>query len=363
VRARTSSFAFKSEPRNLHETGRQLHSDFLLVGSILRSDGRVRINTQLVRTSDDATIWAEKFDRDIKDILTIQDEISRSIVSELRLKLDGTGRHADIGAANYEHYLRARSLSDRKDRDSLRTAIAFYRDVAAAEPRFAPAYAGLADAYADYEFWGVNYEDTYSQIREAASKALELDPLLPEAHAAMGLVHARDREWSKAEAAFRRSIEINTNLSRTHAAFAFWTLYQQSKLPDALDELRLALKLDPLSLDIRRMMAYVQISAGDYAAAIENCRYGAPELGYAYAAAGRRQEAEAWAAAAAGVPSTEAIIFAGLQDNDRAFAALERAADIGDPKIGAELTYPELATLRSDPRFAAFARRIGIRAQ
>ena len=89
--------------------------------------------------------------------------------------------------------------------------------MAASEPGFAPAHAGLADAYADYEFWGVNYEDTYSLIREAASKALELDPLLPEAHAAMGLVHARDREWARAETAFRRSIDINTNLSRTHA--------------------------------------------------------------------------------------------------------------------------------------------------
>ena len=86
----------------------------------------------------------------------------------------------------------------------------------------------------------------------------------------------------------------------------------------------------------------------------------APELGYAYASVGRRAEAEALAAAAAGVPSTEAVIFAGLKDKDRTFAALERAAAIGDPKIGAELTYPELAFLRDDPRFAAFARRIGV---
>ena len=92
VRSRTSSFAFKNEPRDLRDTGNQLHSDFLLVGSVLRSDGRIRINAQLVRVSDDATIWAEKYDRDIKDILAIQDDISRSIVGELRLKLDGNAR-------------------------------------------------------------------------------------------------------------------------------------------------------------------------------------------------------------------------------------------------------------------------------
>ena len=238
VRSRTSSFAFKDEPRDLRDTGNQLHSDFLLVGSVLRSDGRIRINARLVRVSDDATIWAEKYDRDIKDILAIQDDISRSIVGGLRLKLDGNPRHADIDVDTYERYLRARSLSDRKDPASLRTAIAFYREVNAKEPRFAPAYAGLADAYADYEFWGVNYEDTYSQIKEAASKALDLDPLLPEAARGDGSRPRPRPRLGQAEAAFRRSIEINTNLSRTHAAYAFWALYQQGKLAQALDELQ-----------------------------------------------------------------------------------------------------------------------------
>jgi eukaryotic-like serine/threonine-protein kinase len=401
VRSRTSSFALRNESRTLRETGRQLHADLLLVGSVLRSDGRIRINAQLVRVSDDATIWAQKFDRDIKDILAIQDEISRSIVGELRLKLDGNSRRYDIDIATYERYLHARSLSERGNPANLRTAIAFYREVAASEPRFAPAYAGLADAYADYEFWGVNFEDTYSQIKEAASKALELDPQLPEAHAAMGLVYARDRQWADADSSFQRSIRINPNLSRTHAAYALWTLYQRGQLQRALGELELALKQDPLSLDVRRMMAYVQLSAGQYSAAIDNCRYvlkadptfplirlvlarallltgrsaeaignleggppnRAPELGYAYAIVGRRAEAETLAAAAAGVPLTEAVIFAGLKDRDRTFAALERAAAIGDPKIGGALTYPELTFLRDDPRYAAFARRIGVAPQ
>jgi serine/threonine protein kinase/tetratricopeptide (TPR) repeat protein len=401
VRSRTSSFAFRNESRNLRETGSQLHSDFLLIGSVLRSDRRIRINTQLVRVSDDATIWAQKFDRDIKDILAIQDEISRSIVTELRLKLDRSAPRYDIDIATYEQYLRARSLSERKDPANLRTAIAFYREVVASEPRFAPAYAGLADAYADYEFWGVNYEDTYSLIKQAASKALELDPQLPEAFAAMGLVYARDRQWARAESSFQRSIQINPNLSRTHAAYALWTLYQRGRLQQALAELQLSLKLDPLSLDVRRMMGYVQLSAGQYSAAIDNCRYvlnadptfplirlvlarallltgssaeairileegppnRAPELGYAYATVGRRAKAEMLAAAAAGVPLTEAVIFAGLKDKDRTFAALERAAAIGDPKIGGTLTYPELAFLRGDPRLAAFARRIGVSPQ
>lgn len=115
VRSRTSSFAFKRQPRDLRDTGRQLHSDFLLVGSVLRSDDRIRINAQLVRASDDATIWAEKYDRNIKDILAIQDDISRSIVGELRLKIDGGARRSDIDIATCEKYLRARRLAVERD--------------------------------------------------------------------------------------------------------------------------------------------------------------------------------------------------------------------------------------------------------
>jgi eukaryotic-like serine/threonine-protein kinase len=398
VRSRTSSFAFKDRPANLREAGRQLQAGLLLEGSVLRSGGRIRIVAQLVRVADAATIWAGKFDRDIKDLPAIQDDISRSIVNELRLKLDPTRRRYDIDIATYERYLRARSLSEHKDRESLRTAIAFYKEVVISEPGFAPAYAALADAYADLEFWGVNFEDTYSQVKAAASRALELDPLLPEAHAAMGLVYARDRQWASAEKAFQRSLEINPNLSRTRTAYANWLLFQTGRLDRALQELQLSLTHDPLSLDVRRVMAYVQVSAGQYAAAMENCRYvlkmdptfplirlvfarallmtgnsaeairileaappnRAPELGYAYAVVGRRADAEALAAAAAGVPLTQAVIYAGLKDKDRTFAALESAALAGDPKIGGALTYPELAFLRDDPRFVAFRQRIGL---
>jgi serine/threonine protein kinase/tetratricopeptide (TPR) repeat protein len=398
VRSRTSSFAFKGRPLNLRETAKQLQANLLLEGSVQRSDGRIRINAQLVRASDDATVWAGKFDRDIKDILAIQEEISRSIVGELRLKLDPNPRRYDIDVTTYERYLRARSLSERNDRDNLRTAIAFYKEVVASAPQFAPAYAGLADAYADLEFWGVNFEDTYSQVKAAAAKALELDPLSPEAHAAMGLVYARDRQWASAEKAFERSIEINPNLSRTHTAYAFWVLFQSGKLNQALQELQVSMRIDPLSLDLRRRLAYVQISAGQYEAALDNCRYvlksdpmyplirlvlaralvmtgnsaeairvlepmganRAPELPFAYASVGRIAEAEALAAAAESAPLTQAVIFAGLQDKDRAFAALERAAAVGDPKIGGALTYPELAVLRDDARFAAFRQRIGL---
>ena len=398
VRSRTSSFVFKGKPRNLREAGQQLQASLLLEGSVHHTGDRIRITAQLVRADDDATVWAGKFDRDVSAVAAIQDEISRAIVNELRLKLGRSDRRYNIDVATYERYLRARSLSARPDRESLRTAIAFYKDVTATQPEFAPAYAALADAYADLEFWGINFEDTYLQVKAAASKAIELDPELPEAHAAMGLVHARDRRWDRARAAFERSVAINPNLSRTRTAYAHWYLFQTGQLARALQELRTALSHDPLSLDIRRVMAYVQVSAGDYDAALENCNYvlkvdpkfpliglvksrallmkgerseaiaileamppnRAPELGYAYAVTDRRSEAEALANTAANVPLTQAIIFAGLGDHDRAFAALERGAAAGDPKMGGVLTYPEMIALRQDPRYEALRRRIGL---
>jgi hypothetical protein len=124
------------------------------------------------------------------------------------------------------------------------------------------------------------------------------------------------------------------------------------------------LKADPTFPLIRLVYARALLLTGDSDQAIrilsEGPRNRAPELGYAYAAVGRREEAESLAAAAVGVPSTEAVIFAGLKDKERTLAALARAAAIGDPKIGGELTYPELAFLRDDPRFIAFARTIGV---
>ena len=255
VRSRTSSFVFRTG-RSIYEIGRQLRADYLLTSSVLHAGERVRIIAQLVRVSDDATVWAATIERNVNDLFNIQDEISRSIINQLQVKLDRLPRRYDSDAATYERYLRARSLSERKDRSSLLTAITYYKEVIAADANFAPAYAGLADAYADYEFWGVNYEAAYSEVKNAASKALELDPQLPEAHAAMGLVHARDRHWQDAEREFQRSIQINPNRAAP-PAHGFWTLYQEGKLADASKELQLALRNDA-SLDVRRMMAYVE---------------------------------------------------------------------------------------------------------
>lgn len=244
-------------------------------------------------------------------------------------------------------------------------------------------------------YGGGPFEEAYAKMRPAAEKALRLDPLLAEAHAAMGVVLARDWEWANAEAAFERALELNRNIPSLHANFAISTLFPQGKLEEALRHFHLALGADPMQPGVRGMMAWVQVSAGRYDEAIGNCRrvlaedpgdnhtrqvlgralfqksqvgeaiavfeqqpFSAGFLGYAYARSGRRADAERLAAKHANFPSRLVLIHAGLGDRDRAFEALERMAAGRDPRVGDYLTYPEVAPLRGDPRLAAFRKKL-----
>jgi TolB-like protein/Flp pilus assembly protein TadD len=399
VRSRTSSFAFKGKLRDVGQVGQQLRANLVVEGSVLRSDGRLRVNVQLVRVADDTPLWSGRFDRKLEDIFVIQDEISRSIVNELRLKLGRGQRRYDTNLEAYEIYLKARALVDPHGGVALlRQAAKLFEQVIARDPAFAPAQAGLADAWAmmSVNSVGVQAEEAYARMRPAAEKAIHLDPLLAEGHAAMGVVLARDGDWAKSEAAFHRAIELNRNLASIYTSFAISALFPQGKVEDALGQLDVALRADAVPLDVRRNMAWVQVSAGRYDDAIGNCRgvlIADPDdghtrqvlaralfhkgqvgeaialleklgpgssgfLGYAYAISGRRAEAEKLAAENANVPARLALIYAGLQDKDRTLEALERMAAGNDPRVGMYLTYPEVAFLRGDPRLAAFRKKL-----
>ena len=213
----------------------------------------------------------------------------------------------------------------------------------------------------------------------------------------MGHVHACAGEWPEAERSFRRALELNPSLTTTYTDFVLSTLLPEGKLDEAMRLLEVALRVDPRSLDVRRVLANVQISAGLYDRALENARpcsrstqlfrtsglfrarallfkgdtteavrwfeAQGPEmhgfLGYAYAITGRRAEAEALAAEESG-PDHQAFIYAGLGDRDRAFDALQRFAALNRRRAGMQLTRPELANLRGDPRMAALRAQLGL---
>ena len=417
VRSSTSSFAFKTKPRDTREVGRQLKADLVLEASVLREGARLRINAQLVRAADDVPLWSERFDRELKDIFAIQDEISRSIVNELRLKLGRGQRRYNTNLEAYDLYLKARILQARRG-PATREAIDLFEQVVARDPAFAPAFAARASAYGWYLLMQVPsvrglpvpVAEARAIVQRDAMRAIQLDPLLAEAHDAMGWVHSLDLHWDRAEQSFRRALELNPSLTTTYTDLVLSTLVPQAKLLEALHQLDLALSADPLSADVLRTMSNVQVSAGLYNAASDSCRralaidpevFGAQGLceqallhkgavaeaiammeksivespllrtdggggrglgylGYAYAISGRRAEAEAQLAKNAGLPHHQATIYAGLGDKDRAFQAIEELAAVNPQRALSWLIRPELALLRGDPRVAALRRKFGL---
>jgi serine/threonine-protein kinase len=394
VRSRTSSFALKGKSPNVREVGKQLGTDYILSGSVLRAGRQLRINAQLIRIRDDSPLWTEKYDKELTDVFAIQDEIARGIVNSLRLKLGSGRRRYETSTQAYDLYLRARALGNAGGVDVFEQAIA-------KDPSFAPAYAGLAAAHAYRSgLFRLDPADETPKMRAAAEKAIQLDPMLAEAHDALGMAYARDARWGQSEKSFRRAIDLDPNRSETYHHFATYLLWPLDRTEEALKELRLAEKADPLSSEIHTRLAYVLPSAGRYdeaaaygqklpagypnrdahfgrarflqgktAEAIQILETafnrGVPQgsevrgfLGYAYARTGRREEAEKLATGTN--PFNQAVIFAGLGDKERALAAMERSTAAGPFRIGRQLTWPELALIRGDPRMRTLRRNVGL---
>jgi TolB-like protein len=391
VRSRTSSFAFKGRARSVREMGKLLDANYVLEGSVLRVGQQLRINAELVRVRDDFPLWSGKFDRELTDVFAIQDEISRGIVNQLRLKLGRGRRRYETSMEAYDLYLRARAVTIQRGARGMVEAIKPFEQAIAKDPSFAPAYAGLAAAYAiplDH------LVDDSAKMQGAAQKAIQLDPLLPEAHAALGLVQAHDRQWEQSEASFSRAINFDANRSTTYVHLAVWLLMEVGRVEEALQQLRVAEKNDPLSPEVHRSLCLVLISARRFDEAASYCLKlpeddptkrqrlararlgqgrideaiqlldGPPTrnpgyLGYAYARSGRRDDAEKLALANSNRSDVQALIYGALGDKDRTFEALDRMAAAGE-LVGTYLTYPELALLRGDPRVKVLRKKVGL---
>jgi TolB-like protein len=391
VRSQTSSFVFKGKPRNIREAGRLLLADYILEGSVLRAGQQLRINVQLVRVRDDFPLWSGKYDQELADIFAIQDEISRGIVNNLRLKLGGGRRRYETSAEAYDLYLRDRSLLREPGQlppGARRHLPIPFQDAIVKDPAFAPAYAGLAEWYA-FRASIVDAEpDDLVKMRSATERAIHLDPLLEEAHDALGVVYARDGQWSQSEASFRRAIELNPNSPLTRLHFVRNYLWPLGRIDEALQQLHAAEKADPLSQWLHFVYGSLLISAGRYSEAAEHCRkssdaaecqgrillaegriddairslVSAPNtryLGYAYARAGRREELERLAAVSRGALQ-QVLIYAGLGDKDGTLTALDRMAELGPVRVGLTLSGPELSFLRGDPRVKPLRKRAGL---
>ena len=412
VRSRTSSFAFKGKARDLRDVGQQLGVNLVVEGSIMRSGSRLRINTQLVQVAGDVILWTELFDRDLKDVFAIQDEISRAIVSKLRLTLSRGQRRYDSNFEAYEAYLRGRYFANQRSAEGLRKAIEHFQTAVRLDPGYADAYAGIAGAYGPLGFSGyVPPQEALAGMRAAVTRALAIDDDLADAHAARALLLAV-HEWrlADAEPAFRRALALDPGDATAHSWYAQY-LIATGRRDEALAESRRAIELDPLSLVIntgfgsrlylarrfdeaiaqcrktleldpayggaRRCLALAYVQRGAHEQAVrelERDRSGSTQtpsaladLGYVYARAGRSKDAHQVITELTNRFSREyvppyalALVHAGLGENGRALEWLERAGEERSPRLFFLSVEPAFDGVRGDPRFTALRKKLGL---
>jgi TolB-like protein/Tfp pilus assembly protein PilF len=254
VIARTSTQKFKSSPENLPDIAKQLGALNILEGSVQKVNDQVRVNVQLINALTNAHLWAEIYDRKLSDIFAVQSDIAKTVADTLQAKL--TGSEKQMMAAQptndttaYELYHKGRSLWGKRTGDNIPKAIAYYEQAIARDPNYALAYAGLAKAYILLPFYtGADRLDAGSKAKEAALKALRLDPNLAEAHAALGkILFFREIDLAGANREYKRAIELNPNDADAHHWFGNDTLPALGQFEEAIAEGKRAIELDPLS--------------------------------------------------------------------------------------------------------------------
>jgi serine/threonine-protein kinase len=264
VVARTSAFSFKGKELDIRDIGRKLNVDKVLEGSVRKSGNRIRITVQLINVQDGYHLWSERFDRDLSDIFAIQDEISRSIVNKLKVKLFRKNqaiksRHYTDDIEAYNLYLKGRFLMfEAMTPDSLKQSIQFFEKVLKKQPDYAPAYAGLSISYNALGWYGsVAPMEAFPRAERAATKALKINESIDEAHTSLGYINTFFHwNWLAAEQNFNRALEINPNSSTTHL-FKAWFFLSQSRFDDSLAEVRRAQELDPLSLLVNTNVGWI----------------------------------------------------------------------------------------------------------
>jgi serine/threonine protein kinase/tetratricopeptide (TPR) repeat protein len=418
VISRTSVMHYKNTKKTTPGIARELNVDALVEGSVLRSGDRVRISAQLIQAPSDRHLWAESYERDLRNILALQDEVARAIAEEVRIKLSPQEKNqlaharAVIPEA-HELYLRGRYEWNKRTVEGLTKSIEYFNRAIEKDPNFALAYAGLADSYftiSDYTV--VPIMESRPKSNAAALKALELDDTLVEAHATIAGLKVYQNDWRGAEQEFKRAMELNPGYANLHYLYAFIYLAPMGRLEEAIAEMKIALSLDPLSLAMNanfgrvlywarrydqalqqlnktiemepsympahyfKIEVYEQL--GMYNDAIEEASHLPAPGRWARAADGRAlheafTEAESkgyWQMqanlankrgnSAANFPGDVAGVYAMLGEKDEAFAWLERAYEEGHDTVHNLKVEPQFDSIRSDPRYRDLLSRMGL---
>src|SRR5881398_2388962 len=257
VISRTSTQRFKSAPSDLREIAKQLGVMNIVEGSVQKARDQVRVNVQLINAMTDAHLWADTYDRKLIDIFSVESEIAKTIADTLQAKLTGAEKQMMVSqpttdTAAYELYHKGRSLWGKRTGDNIPKAIAFYEQAIARDPSYALAYAGLSSAYILAPFYtGADRHEANSKAKEAALKALGLDPNLAEAHLALGKVlFFSEIDLAGAMREYKRAIELKPNDADAHHWYGNDTLSALGQFEEAIAEGKRSVELDPLSIVI-----------------------------------------------------------------------------------------------------------------
>ncbi len=309
VMARSTVFRYKGGESDPQNVGRELGVRAVLLGRVVQLRDRLSVRAELVDVADGAQVWGNQYNRDASDIFAIQEDISTEISAELRLKLTGEERkrlkkrYTDNTEAFYS-YLKGRYHLNKRTTPGLRKAIEHFREAIEFDPTYALAFAGLADSYTLLGSAGYDAPrplEMMPMAKAAAVKALEIDESLAEAHTSLAFIKFRlDWDWAGAEEEFTRAIELNPGSATSHHWYAIY-LTAMDRQEEAIDEIKRAQRLDPLSLIIAAAVGRIYHFAGQYDRALEEFRktlemdanYGEAHfnLGFTYAKKGRYEEA------------------------------------------------------------------------
>ncbi|HXN21136.1 MAG TPA: winged helix-turn-helix domain-containing protein [Candidatus Dormibacteraeota bacterium] len=278
VISRTSAMHYKGTHKTLPEIARELNVDAVVEGAVLRSGNQVRIKARLVQAASERHLWAESYERDLRDVLALQDEVARSIANEIKIKLTpqeqarlSSGRPVDPEA--HEAYLRGRYELNKWTEEGLKKSVDYFERAIQKDPAYAQAWAGLSDTYQFLSLWdswpaGV----AIPKAKAAALKAVDLDDTLSDAHVALsGVLWPHERSWSAAENEVQRAIALNPNNAWAHQSYGY-QLSSVARFDEAIAEMKRALDLDPLAPNKHQSLAATLYRAGRYDEALQHFR-------------------------------------------------------------------------------------------
>jgi TolB-like protein/class 3 adenylate cyclase/Tfp pilus assembly protein PilF len=278
VISRTSSMKYRGSDKTVREIAKELNVDAVLEGSVRKAGGKLRINVQLIDVATDEHIWTESYDRKLEDVFAIQSDIANSVADALKIHLLETEKKsietkATQNIAAYNLYLKGLHFRGARTENGLNTAIRYFNEAIRRDRRFALAYAGLADCYADLSENGMlPAERGYPKAKSLALKALKIQGNLPEAHATLGAV-LQDYDWDlrRAEDEFKLTLGLNPNFGKVCNSYGA-LLACEGRLEEAIVEIKRAQELNPLALEVNNCAAVIYNCADQFDKSLQTCR-------------------------------------------------------------------------------------------